>query len=196
MFTRGELARARSPNSDFPARAPDSTQGRRHDQHVESAPRVLFASAPRFPQSEASGYVCPSTSCGFSCASSLRGGCSTGASHQSRSRSLNAGTSECKADQPPDPRARSRDADRLRRALGTDAPPPTSVSKSPAERRPTPLLRVAKPTIPQPIAATPLARRLTGEMWSSVLGESRMQSPQEGCKPTSAYGHAPRPDAE
>lgn len=88
MSTRGELARARSPNSDFPARAPDSTQGRRHDQHVESAPRVLFASAPRFPQSEASGYVCPSTSCGFSCASSLRGGCSTGASHQSRSRSL------------------------------------------------------------------------------------------------------------
>jgi hypothetical protein len=144
---------------------------RRHDQGLRSLPRAVVGSG-RCPLTGKRQAMCASMSCGFSCASSLRGGCSTGASLQSRSPTLT----------PPRPNASPANPALPARGERVRRPPCSGGRSRPwltdgypslrAKRRSTPRLQGPNPAIRRPNRASALAWPAAGQMRTYVLGRT------------------------
>jgi hypothetical protein len=169
MFPRGAVRLRSSIHLSYAARAADKQPNGGDTTRASLRLVNLLASPSRFPLTGKRQAMCASCGpAGFSSASSVRGGCSTGASLQSRSRTLTPARRNSSpasparvliASCPTDfPRLRCRPTRR-----------PTSVSKSPGETPPNSAVGVPKSSIPSADRQTPLTRSAAGEMRSCTF---------------------------
>lgn len=177
------------------ARAADSNLTGATRPVLNSPPRRLAGFAVSFPLNrEASGYVCIQRSCGFSFASSVRGGCSNGASLQPRSPTLTPTRPNARPASPALP-ARGKRARRLQFSGRPSRPYLTGGYPSlRAKGRSTPLLRRPNPSILRRPAGRHAVGRPVGEMRSYARGRISDASPAKSLQTRSQRrGNQTRP---
>ena len=190
----GAVHRHSSVHRSTRSHIPDGNSTEATRPHVRLSAGVPFSLRPLVPAHRKRQAMCPSTSYRSSCASSLRGGCSTRASLQSRSPTLT----------PPRPNARPANPASSGRASAPDGPTaradpgPASPEGYPslrAKRRSTPLLRGPNPSLLRPTRASALAPSPAGQMRSYALSRTEDAVPAKGLQ-TGNYVEVTQVDGE